>query len=169
MRVEGLDTSTARCGWACHDGSLHSIKPRTGAGEPDRRLFEIRGMFGRLVRLHPPRAELLVLEGYSIGSPNSSTLLKLGEVGGVIRAELFELGIPYVVVPPASVKLFATGNGKADKQAMIDAATMLGAEPANDDEADAYHLRRMGRVARGLETSHVDHELRAIANCGVSW
>lgn len=37
----------------------------------------------------------------------------------------------------------------------------------NDDEADAFLLRRMARQAHGLETAELDHERDAIAS--LSW
>lgn len=44
-------------------------------------------------------------------------------------------------VPLASVKLHATGNGKASKKQMRDAfVSRYGAEPSTDDEADAAHM-----------------------------
>jgi Holliday junction resolvasome RuvABC endonuclease subunit len=44
-------------------------------------------------------------------------------------------------VPLASVKLFATGDGKASKKQMRDAfITKYGRQPKTDDEADAAHI-----------------------------
>lgn len=48
--------------------------------------------------------------------------------------------IPYQGVPVGTIKRHATGKGNADKQAMIEAAKMLGYKPGTDDEADALHL-----------------------------
>lgn len=169
-RIAGLDLSTARIGLATTTGELLSLVPRTGPNDRGRRLAEIRDLVDRALLLHPPRPDLIVIEGYSLGSPNRSTLLTLGEVGGAVRCRLFELDIPYVEVPPSSVKRFATGAGNADKYRMIQAAIDLGARGSvNDDEADAFHLRRMGRAAHGLEFGLQAHELDALANCGVSW
>lgn len=169
-RIAGLDLSTARVGLATTTGELLSLVPRTGPNDRGRRLAEIRDLVDRALLLHPPRPDLVVIEGYSLGSPNRSTLLTLGEVGGAVRCRLFELDIAYVEVPPSSVKRFATGAGNADKYRMIQAAIDLGARGSvNDDEADAFHLRRMGRAAHGLEFGLQAHELDALANCGVSW
>ena len=69
---------------------------------------------------------------------------------------------------PSSVKLFATGKGNANKDRMIAAAIEAGARGnVNDDEADAFHLRRMGLAAHGLlERDLTDYEARALAGSG---
>jgi Holliday junction resolvasome RuvABC endonuclease subunit len=68
------------------------------------------------------------------------TSLRLAELGGAVRFMLYRRGIPFVVIGPTALKFFATGNGNASKQQMVDAARALGAEVANDNEADAWWL-----------------------------
>lgn len=84
------------------------------------------------------------LEGYSMGSVNRP--FDLGEVGGIIRLVLAENHVPYVVAAPVLVKMFATGNTGASKEAMIKAAKAAGASPDNDNEADAFFLARVARA-----------------------
>jgi Holliday junction resolvasome RuvABC endonuclease subunit len=170
FRIAGLDPSSSRLGYAAPSGELVSLRPSAGAEDPARRLYEISRLVDDAIRRYPPRPDLVVLEGYALGSPHRHTLLTLGEVGGVVRLRLFELDVPFVIVTPANLKRFATGNGNADKARMIARAVELGARrTANDDEADAFHLRRMGRAAHSLEFPLVDHELDALASSGVTW
>lgn len=171
LRIAGLDLSTKRVGFAGPDpGDLVSISAHAGADDPYRRLHELGREIERAFRLRPPLPDLVVIEDYVLASPGRISLIRLGEIGGIVRTRLFELDVPFVLVKPSSVKRFATGNGNADKFRMIDRAIELGARGnVNDDEADAFHLRRMGRAANGLESPLVDHELDAIANAGVSW
>ena len=172
MRIAGLDVSTSRIGYAAPDGRLFSITARAGASDPARRLYELIRDFETTLYRYPPRPDLVVIEGYSLASPGRLALIRLGEIGGVVRLRLFEREISYVEVPPSSLKRFAVGAGNATKEPMLRRAIELGARlhgSTNDDEADAFHLRRMGRAAHGLEGPLVDHEIDAIANAGVVW
>ena len=170
LRIAGLDPSSSRLGYATPSGELVSLRPSAGSEDPARRLYEISRLVDDALRRYPPRPDLVVLEGYALGSPHRHTLLTLGEVGGVVRLRLFELDVPFVVVTPTNLKRFSTGNGNADKARMVARAIELGARPTvNDDEADAFHLRRMGRAAHGLEYPLVTVELDALASSGVNW
>ena len=167
MNVVGLDLSTRRIGFAAADGQLLSISGHADARDPYRRLHELTRELGRAFALRPPRPDLVVLEDYSLGSPGRIALIRLGEIGGVTRMRLFELDVAFHLVRPSSLKLFATGKGNADKAAMVERAIVLGARGnVNDDEADAFHLRRMGRAAHGLEGALQSHELDALAGSG---
>ena len=162
--IAGVDPSVRCTGYCAPDQSTHRITPTAGPDQPGRRLDEIERMLAVTIKRHPPKPDLVVIEGYSIGS-HRSTLLTLGEAGGVMRAALFRLGCDVMEVPPASLKRFATGRGNATKQQMIQAAIDQGVRGSCDDnEADAYHLARMGRIAHGLEQHQHDYELDAIAN-----
>ncbi len=166
--VAGLDLSTSRIGYAAPDGSLHSISARAGADDPGRRLHELERALERVILMHPPRPTVVIVEGYSLNSPGRLALVRLGEIGGLVRSRLFEMDLPYHEIPPSSVKRFATGNGNADKAKMVAAAIEAGARGSvNNDEADAFHLRRMGRCVYGGDTAVLGHELDAIAN--LSW
>lgn len=165
MRIAGLDLSTARIGYAAPEGGLHSVTARAGADDVARRLYELLTGLERLLRLYPPLPDLVAVEGYSLASPGRISLIRLGELGGAVRLRLFELGVPYVEVPPSSLKRHATGAGNADKYRMTSRAIELGARGSvNHDEADAFLLRRMARQAHGIDRADLDHELDAIAN-----
>jgi len=49
-------------------------------------------------------------------------------------------GVPYQGVPVGTIKKFLTGQGNANKQAMIDAARKRGFSPVDDNEADAIAI-----------------------------
>ena len=49
-------------------------------------------------------------------------------------------GVPYQGVPVGTIKKFLTGQGNANKQAMIDAARKRGFSPTDDNEADAVAI-----------------------------
>lgn len=164
MNVAGLDLSTKQIGYATPDGRLLSISGHAKADDPYRRLHELTRELVHAFRLNPPRPELVVVEDYALGAPGRLSLIRLGEIGGIVRTWLFEQDYRIALVSPGTVKRFATGKGNADKYAMIRRAIELGARGnVNDDEADAFHLRRMGRAAHGLEGSLLPHEIDALA------
>lgn len=140
MNVVGLDLSTRSCGIARTDGRLVTVKPRAGAKDPARRLDEIEEGVGNQIH---PLTDLAVIEGYALHA-HGGTLAKLGEVAGVVKLRLFRMSVPFVLVPPAELKQFATGRGNASKAEMVAACVAAGGAPANDDEADAFWLRRYG-------------------------
>lgn len=163
MRVVGVDPSTARIGYASDD-VVRSLMSTAGAKDPARRLHELRREFVGILRRFPPLPDLVAVEGYSLGGAvGQLAKFRIGEVGGMIRLALFDLDVPFVEIPPKSVKRYATGNGNADKDRMVAAALELGAPVTNHDEADAWHLRRMARAAHGLELVEHDHERDALA------
>ena len=91
------------------------------------------------------------LEGYSYDSVGR--VFELGEIGGVIKVLLHESNIDYVVVPPSSLKKFATGVSSASKEDMVDACMRHGVTCADDNQADAFFL---ARVARAFSQDVVD-------------
>jgi crossover junction endodeoxyribonuclease RuvC len=166
VNVIGLDLSTARVGFAATDGELLSISGHAKADDPYRRLHELRREIARAIRDHPPRPTVAVVEDYALGGkPGTFGILskiRLGEIGGIVRTDLFELDVPIALVRPSTLKRFATGNGNADKPAMVARAHELGGSPRNDDEADAFHARRMGICAYGDRQGLTVFELDAI-------
>jgi Holliday junction resolvasome RuvABC endonuclease subunit len=122
--------------------ALSTVDP--GNLDGGRRLAVIRDALVAACKSIDWKLDFAALEGYSMGSVNRP--FDLGEVGGIIRLTLTDHGIPYVVVPPVIVKMFATGTTGATKEAMEDAAEALGATPGNDNEADAFFLARLARA-----------------------
>lgn len=149
-KVLGLDMSLTRTGIAL--GSARTIErcthaltaPPTGAASAFRGVREARIDF--IVRevlcvfeSRPP--DLVVIEDYAHGRVTSASTL--GELGGVLRHELWLREVPYVTVVSSTIKKFATGDGRASKDDMVEAA--LPWWPIeNHDEADALHMVRWG-------------------------
>ncbi|MFH1157621.1 MAG: hypothetical protein V1721_01860 [Pseudomonadota bacterium] len=57
--------------------------------------------------------------------------------------------VPYLGVPVATIKKFATGKGNADKQAVIAAIKSKGFHPQDDNEADALALLLWANSQKG--------------------
>ncbi len=91
--------------------------------------------------------DLVILEDFVTRSPAASTL---GMVHGVVRVALVEAGVPFVLVPPATLKKYVTGKGNATKPDMRMAVYQrFGLDLADDNQVDAFGLRAMGLDAYG--------------------
>lgn len=140
MKVVGLDLSVTGTG-ICHPlGSTRTVKTRSKDG--DLRLQVIRDA----VREDARGCDLAVIEEW-VGSFAAAVM---GMVHGTVRTMLLDQCIPYVLVTPATLKKFATGNGKSDKPAMAVAAyKRAGAEFTDDNQCDAWWLRVAGLYLLG--------------------
>jgi hypothetical protein len=147
-RVVGLDLSLRATGIA--DGTTPFLLTSKLRGV--ERLVELRvRVLQRCVDIYPhtANADLVVIEGYSFNSRVGGE--HLGELGGVVHVALYEAGIPFVEVPPAALKKFATDKGNANKLAMGIAASKAGYVGPDDDNCiDAWWLRQMGLYALGF-------------------
>lgn len=149
-RVLGLDMSLTRSGIALGSAGViercthAATAPPGGAATAFQGVREARIDF--IVRevmcvfdSAPP--DLVVIEDYAHGRATSSSTL--GELGGVLRHELWLRDAPYVLVVSSTVKKHATGDGRASKDDMV-AAALPWWSVDNDDEADALHMVRWG-------------------------
>lgn len=167
MRFLGLDLSLTETGVCTLSGSSYSaavIKP--GAKKFEPRLRHIRDEVSR--RLDGD-FDMVAIEGYAYGARNK--LPDLGELGGTIRLLLHEKRVPFVVVPPNTLKLFATGKGNGGKDLM-----MLGiyktwkVEFTNNNEADAYALARYAQLLckPALQERAHKYQLACLSKCRMS-
>lgn len=140
MKIIGIDLSLTSTGIAIWDAGWDmttTIKP--GALRGVHRLDFIKGA----VEHYAYRSHIAVIEGYSYGSRNSRQH-SIGEAGGLVRHSLWAQNITTVEVPPKTLKKFATGNGNASKQDMIEAAAEKFNAEVSSDEADAMWLVAVG-------------------------
>jgi len=94
-------------------------------------------------------AQLVVIEGYSFGSQGRS-VFQIAELGGILRWKLHRMEVPFVDVPPSTLKKYATGIGNANKDVMIAAAIRrFGFEGSDNNEADAFLMWEMAQHAYG--------------------
>lgn len=145
MRVLGLDLSLTSTGVALPDGTVALLSSRHRGVE---RLADLQDAIKRVAAV-----DLVVIEGYSMGGQRGSSGVAqaLGELGGVVRLALFDMGVPFAEVPPSTLKKFACGKGNANKNEMLLAAAQrLGYSGSSNDGADALWLRAAGLDAYGL-------------------
>lgn len=112
----------------------HTIKPKIKGSE---RLYEIfitfTGLLHKFKKDYPEgNIHLAAIEGYDYKGQN---LAELGEASGVLKCACAIHSIPIIVVPPASLKKFATGYSQASKKAM-----MQEYPSENEHVADAWAL-----------------------------
>lgn len=141
--VVGLDLSLTATGVAHVDGSTETYRPAndksSNAGLD--RICEIRTAVTAVTS--DLDLELVVLEGLAFDAHDTNRWQ--AQLTGIVRASLFDRGIPFMVVSPGSLKKYATGNGSAGKPEVLNAAQKrLGYDGYLHDEADALWLRAIG-------------------------
>jgi len=142
MKILALDVSFTSTGIAGSDGLLETRKLK---GRGVKRLSDAGWMFLELAS----RYDVVVIEGYSYGSQGRA-IVSIGELGGVLRVELYRAEIPVLEVPPSTLKKYATGKGNAPKDAVLAAAIRrLEYGGHSSDEADALWLLEIGRAILG--------------------
>lgn len=109
-----------------------------------------------------PKVRLVVIEGLPRPNPNAPGRHseRCGLYWGIV-GELAARRIPVAVCVPTTLKLFATGNGRADKHAMTRAARALWptARVSNDNEADALLLASAGAQRLGWHDPELPHHI----------
>lgn len=148
-RVFGLDFSLTSPGVAFSSPlKARSFQPE-GKGHP--RLEQIC----RAVEQHARGHHLAVVESASYGSV-SSTYHQLAGGWHLATHALWRVGVPYATVAPSTLKKFATGDGHATKDQMVQAARhywpkvmALYARKGADDTADALFCAALGSLYLG--------------------
>lgn len=147
--VIGLDLSLTKTGIAGASGVTFLSK----GGNGDARLVRLRDDLVTTIK-HAEDLNYGQLFAVLEDLPKQAMGAGLtGRAQGVARELLSRRGIPVATVAPATLKLWAAGNGRATKEDMIAAAQMHAGIEGNtwvvgrklsDDEADAYLLRSLG-------------------------
>lgn len=157
MRIVGIDPSLRSTGYAeIHDGVL-----TLGTfGAPGRPTFS-----GRIARVQtvalsivlrvvdaPATPDLVVIEGPSLGQRRQGGQFDRHGLWWIVVGDLHSHGVNLAVVPPASLKVFATGTGKAAKVDMMEAAARQWPHVKfrNHDQVDAAWLCAMGAEHLGV-------------------
>lgn len=134
--VVGIDPSLTATGIALSDGSLITVGGDAKRG--DERLLDISCAVGSACH----NADLIVIENYVNGSPSAGVS---GQVHGVVRLMCLRASVPYAMVPPTTLKKYATGSGAAKKADMRMALYKRTGLDCNDpDQVDAWWLRAAG-------------------------
>lgn len=168
LRIVGVDLSLRATGVAtstfaitiCSDGEHDATYQQR-----DQRLSYIR----RNVLQSTAAADLVVIEGPSYGSTGGSAFDRAGLFWLVYRG-LAHRDIPVVVVSPKTRAKYATGNGNADKDAVLVAAVRRfpNVGVTGNNAADALILAAMGYDHYGSPLAPMPATHRAALNA-VDW
>ena len=112
----------------------------------------IEDIFGNFLNIQD-----IAMEGYAFGSQIANML---GELGGVVKLTIYNLlydgkGRFPVIVPPTTLKKYATGKGQgvSKSQILLSVYKKWGVEFTDDNAADSYVLAHLisGRCQTGYE------------------
>lgn len=111
-RVFGLDASLNCTGYAYRDRAelVTGTIPVKKIVGPERLVY-VRDILGRVLDHANPTH--VILEDYAMGA--TGKVFGIGEMGGVLRALIWERNIPIVLVGPTQLKLIIAGHGHAAK------------------------------------------------------
>jgi len=141
--VVGIDLSLTGTGIAHVDGSAETYEP-TADRESHHglaRMDEIARYVDRATDMGD--LELVVLEGLAFDAHD--TKRQQAQLTGVVRHSLYRANKPFIVVPPTTLKKYATGTGQAKKMTVFKSAQYrFGYQGESFDEADALWLRAIG-------------------------
>ncbi len=130
-----------------------------------RRLAYVINYLNRHIAPYNP--DLIVLEDYAMGIGKGGMAFHIGELGGVIKHNLWQQGFDVMIVSPTAVKKAITGRGNADAGKKVNGkkvkdkskpemrAALLssfGLDIDQPDEADAAALMLMGEMRFGSHT-----------------
>ena len=165
--VAGIDPSLTSTGVVVFRGDLNPrlerVCPPKGLDGPAR-LVWLQDHVAAILQVERP--VLVAVEGYAMGTGRGAgRTYHIGEWGGVLRVGMWAHHFPYVDVPPAVLKKFATGRGNAKKsEVRVGVWKRWLFEDVSDDVVDAYVLGRIAQAVLGGEASKAQRE--ALAKLG---
>lgn len=151
----GIDPSPTKTGLALildDDGLLDTrirlVVPKKLTGTP--RIAYTRDAVAEFLQGFPNVST--AIEGPAVYAVNQAD--KLGQLRGALLLFLSDRHSPTLVVPPSTLKKFATGNGGASKKRMQDTAFDMWNQRMSDDEADAAWLSFLSYAYHTPEPLH---------------
>ena len=151
IRVMGLDLSTVT-GLSIVDSDKTVAHAEVVAFKKLTGCERINAIAGRIMNAHDYyKPDFVSIEDYAVSRFGGSAIVSIG-IGSVVRFLLWQNEIPYLDVPPTSLKKFVTGKGNAKKENMIlEVYKRYGYTSATNDIADAVGLGMFGLCAVGVK------------------
>lgn len=172
MRVTGLDLSLTGTGIALAEP--HQIRTRTVGSKADDGTIEGRSRRLRgLVQVVWPfvqAVDLVVIEAPAYSS-NSGKAHDRSGYWWMLVGRLTGAGIPVAVVQGNTLKVYATGKGRADKDQVLAAVVRryLDVDVQDNNQADALVLACMGLRAAGAPYDEPLPQTHVRAMAAVAW
>lgn len=160
VKVLGIDQSYTSTGLTVMDhrkdvawmGTVTTKKETDDKQEIFHRARYIVQEISNIIDLH--KIEFVAIEQLAYGSAGDATR-NLAGLQFMIINMLIDIDIPFLIVPPTSLKKYATGKGNCDKTMMVDSLPSLPVDikgevmkypksKGRSDLADAYWLASMG-------------------------
>ncbi len=167
MLIIGLDLSLAATGIAIMKEPGQVSLSTVGSNnklKPEDRLLQIVADIERRL----DGADLVSMEGLSFGS-NDPSAQERSALHWIIRLNMHIRKIPYIVIPPSTLKKFTCGAGNAKKEMMIrEVYRQWKIEAANNNEADAAALAYLGAGKNGLLANLTKVQKEVLAKIGVA-
>jgi hypothetical protein len=163
-----IESRTAEPLWAEDDAwavPVLSIIGEAGKASDSARVRAKRAeKLAQAIAARAGRLDLAVFEGGSFGSKRFAR--NLADERTAMRIRLIGLmDCPVAVVQPSTLKLYATGDGHASKESVVEDTLASYELPSRDDNLiDAFVLARMGarRLGQPIEAQTEEHQLRAM-------
>jgi Holliday junction resolvasome RuvABC endonuclease subunit len=141
--VVGIDPSLTATGLAWADGTTSTVKYLPGI-TGDQRLMVIADAVEEVttIPMIGHAVDLAILEDLPTHAHGAGIT---GMVQGVVRHQLQRDDVPYITVPAATLKKYATGKGNATKPDMrMELYKRTGLDLKDDNQVDAWWLRALG-------------------------
>jgi crossover junction endodeoxyribonuclease RuvC len=168
IRVVGLDLSHTATGICDLDNTLPAPTPRCTTirtagltGHPRQR--HILTQIDMAIHAGTRRADIVAIEGPGtrVGAA-SAHIIDTAKLHGIVDYHIARHGIPYVEIPPAVLKIYATGSGNAPKDDVLLAVERRYGHlirVADNNQADALILAAMtlhhyGRILVAVPQTH---------------
>jgi crossover junction endodeoxyribonuclease RuvC len=128
-------------------------------------LSEFRRCLLAIQEVNPIR--LAAIEGFSYGSVKSGmTQVMITAAAAGVRLELYRAGVPFVEVPPSTLKKWISGKGNAEKNLMLrEVYKRWGYDAKDDNDADAHALVRLAEQLSADPQPQTEHWKSIIKAC----
>lgn len=148
ISVLGVDPSLTGTGIAWPDGDTWTAASSSYKG--DDRLDYIYRSIHTLMEQHNQVLKPVTLAVVEDLPKHAHGAGLTGMAQGVVRLALKQTLVPYILVPAASLKKFATGSGNAGKPDMrMELYKRAGIDLKDDNQVDAWWLRAIGHALLG--------------------